>query len=204
MKNKKNQIIAGVDEVGRGPLAGPVYAAAVILNPRKPIPGLTDSKLLTAIQREELAAVIYQRATAWAIGRAAVHEIDTLNIFHASMLAMKRALESLSIKPDLALIDGKSCPKNLFCEARAIVKGDQSEPAISAASIIAKVTRDAEMVLLDKEYPGYGLADHKGYSTKDHFEALQKLGASPIHRKSFEPVRFAIEGEVFVQGEMEI
>jgi ribonuclease HII len=204
MNNKKTQITAGVDEAGRGPLAGPVYAAAVILNPRKPIAGLNDSKLLTAKQREELAELIYNNAKACAVARAEVHEIDSINIFHASLLAMQRALEMLSIKPELALIDGKFCPKNLFCNAQAIIKGDQSIPAISAASILAKVSRDAEMVLLDKQYPGYGFSMHKGYSTKAHFAALKKLGASPIHRQSFEPVRLALKGEAFVQGELEV
>lgn len=181
------QLIAGVDDVGRGPLAGPVLAAAVILDPMKRIRGLADSKVLTEKQRESLFETILEKSLAYAFGRAEVEEIDRLNIFYAGLLAMKRAVEALPIMPERVLIDGTHCP-DLACPAEAIIKGDQKIPAISAASIIAKVTRDREMVALDECYPGYGLAKHKGYSTKAHFQALRKLGPSPIHRRSFMPV----------------
>lgn len=181
-------LLAGVDEVGRGPLAGPVVAAAVILDPNNPIAGLADSKQLTARRRERLDLEIREKALCWSLGRAEVDEIDRLNILHASMLAMKRAVESLSILPQHALIDGNRCPA-LSCSAEAIVGGDATVSAISAASILAKVARDREMVELDSLYPGYGLARHKGYPTKVHIEALQALGASPIHRRSFGPVK---------------
>lgn len=180
---------AGVDEVGRGPLAGPVVAAAVILDPAHPIAGLADSKKLTEKRRERLAEEIMQHALGWALGRAEVEEIDEINILQASLLAMRRALESLELRPAHALIDGNRCPSGLFCSAEAIVGGDGSEAAISAASIIAKVARDREMVALDSRYPGYGLARHKGYPTKVHMEALKSLGVSDIHRRSFAPVR---------------
>ena len=183
----KAEWVAGVDEAGRGPLAGPVIAAAVILDPNNPIPGLADSKLLTEKQREALYALIQERALAWAVGRAEAAEIDTINILQASLLAMQRAVNALHIVPQLALIDGNRCPK-LSCAAKAIIRGDQTEPAISAASIIAKVTRDREMILLDQQYPHYGFAQHKGYPTKAHVAALQKYGASDVHRKSFGPV----------------
>lgn len=182
------QLIAGIDEAGRGPLAGPVFAAAVILDPNKPIVGLTDSKLLTPKKREALFVVIQEQALAWSIGRAEVHEIDEINILQASLLAMQRAVELLSIIPELALIDGNKCPK-LKCVTEAIIEGDKKIPAISAASILAKVARDEEMLKLDIEYPGYGLAQHKGYGTKQHLEALRTLGVTPIHRRSFAPVR---------------
>lgn len=181
-------IVAGVDEVGRGPLCGPVVAAAVILNPAHPIEGLNDSKKLSKKRREELFDVICQDALAWSLGRADVAEIDELNILHATMLAMQRAVEGLSVKPELAYIDGNRCPK-LSCRAEAIVKGDSRVPEIAAASIIAKVTRDREMLVMDREWPGYGIAVHKGYPTKVHMEALRKLGPAPIHRRSFRPVR---------------
>jgi ribonuclease HII len=181
-------LVAGVDEVGRGPLAGPVVAAAVILDPNNPITGLADSKKLTEKRRERLDMEIREKALCWALGRAEVDEIDQLNILHASMLAMKRAVESLSMLPHHALIDGNRCP-SLSCSAEAIVGGDAIVPAISAASILAKVARDREMVDLDLVYPGYGLAKHKGYPTKVHIEALQAIGVSPIHRRSFGPVR---------------
>jgi len=183
----------GVDEVGRGPLAGPVVAAAVILDPARPIAGLADSKKLTARRREALAAEIRDKSLAWSLGRAEVAEIDTLNILHASLLAMRRAVEGLAMVPAEALVDGNRIPPGLACAARAIVGGDASEPAISAASIIAKVARDAEMVALDAQYPGYGLASHKGYPTRAHLDALQLLGVSPIHRRSFAPVRRCLE-----------
>ncbi len=184
--------IAGVDEVGRGPLAGPVVAAAVILDPSRPIEGLADSKKLSEKKREALELIIKQRALAWSLGRAEVDEIDHLNILQASLLAMKRAVESLAIPPSHALVDGNRCP-DLACSVQAIVGGDSSEPAISAASIIAKVARDREMKELDIKYPGYGLAKHKGYPTKAHIEALQQLGVTAIHRRSFGPVKKLID-----------
>jgi len=185
------EYIAGVDEVGRGPLAGPVVAAAVILNPNKNIFGLADSKLLTPKKRETLAAQIQQDCIAWAIGRAEVQEIDELNIFQATLLAMRRALEKLSIRPMHILVDGQHCPKISFAVSsfKAIIDGDNLVPVISAASIVAKVIRDAEMVEWDEIYPHYGFAQHKGYGTKQHMLALQKYGATPIHRRSFAPVR---------------
>jgi ribonuclease HII len=186
------RLIAGVDEVGRGPLAGPVVAAAVILDPGRPILGLADSKKLSERQREQLAEHIRVRALAWALGRAEVEEIDRLNILQASLLAMQRAVETLSIAPHSALVDGNRLPR-LSCEARAIVGGDASEAVISAASIVAKVARDREMVELDRIHPGYGLARHKGYPTRQHLEALRCLGVAPIHRRSFGPVRRLLE-----------
>lgn len=181
-------LVAGVDEAGRGPLAGPVIAAAVILDSSRAIPGLADSKALTERQRERLFGEIRQHALAWSIGRAEVEEIDRLNILQASLLAMRRAVEQLGLRPDLARIDGNRCPE-LLCPAQAVVGGDRTVPAISAASILAKVTRDREMRVLDQAYPGYGFVRHKGYPTKAHIEALQALGVSPIHRRSFGPVR---------------
>lgn len=181
-------LIAGVDEVGRGPLAGPVVTAAVILDPANPIAGLADSKALTEARREALFPEIQQKALAWAIGRCEVEEIDHHNILQATMIAMQRAVAGLKIKPHKVLVDGNRTP-DFGISAQAIVKGDQSEPAICAASIIAKVTRDREMVELDARYPGYGLAKHKGYPTKDHVEALQQLGVTEIHRRSFGPVK---------------
>lgn len=185
-------LIAGVDEVGRGPLAGPVVAAAVILDPKRPIDGLADSKKLTQKRREQLAVTIREQALCWALGRAEVDEIDRLNILHASLLAMRRAVETLSVAPGHALIDGNRCP-DLPCSAEAVVGGDATVASISAASILAKVARDREMVELDSRYPGYGLARHKGYPTKVHLEALLTLGVSPIHRTSFAPVRRLLE-----------
>ncbi|WOG30408.1 ribonuclease HII [Endozoicomonas sp. 8E] len=184
--------VCGVDEVGRGPLCGPVVTAAVILDPDNPIAGLNDSKKLPEKKRDALFEEIKEKALAWSIGRAEVHEIDELNILHATMLAMQRAVAGLSVKPELALIDGNRCP-DLPCPAEAVVKGDGSVPEIGAASILAKVTRDREMVELEKHYPGYGIAGHKGYPTKVHMDALKKLGATPIHRRSFKPVREALE-----------
>ncbi|RVU86026.1 ribonuclease HII [Leucothrix sargassi] len=183
-----SQLIAGVDEVGRGPLAGAVVAAAVILDPFNPIEGLTDSKKLTEKRREALALEIQEKALAWCYGRAEVEEIDELNILWASMLAMKRAVEGLSITPTFVKIDGNRCPE-LSMPSEAIVKGDLTEAEISAASIIAKVARDNEMVEMDAKYPGYGFAKHKGYPTKQHREALMAQGACPIHRLSFKPVQ---------------
>jgi ribonuclease HII len=182
---------AGVDEAGRGPLAGPVFAAAVILNPERPIAGLADSKTLSEKKRLMLATEIREHAIAWAIARADVHEIDTINILQASLLAMQRAVEALSVTPDLALIDGNKCPI-LLCPAKAVIQGDKTVPAISAASILAKVARDAEMLLLDQQFPNYGFAKHKGYGTKQHLIALNEFGASPTHRLSFSPVKKAI------------
>lgn len=184
----EKQLIAGVDEAGRGPLAGPVFAAAVILDNKKKITGLADSKQLTAKKREYLAKKIQEKAKAWAVGRAEVEEIDHLNIFQASLLAMQRAVHALTLLPSLVLVDGKHCPKLSF-PSKAIIKGDEKIAVISAASILAKVHRDANMVLLDAEYPGYGLAQHKGYTTQQHLQALKRLGPSPIHRRSFAPVR---------------
>ncbi|OUR87246.1 ribonuclease HII [Gammaproteobacteria bacterium 42_54_T18] len=181
-------LVAGVDEVGRGPLAGAVVAAAVILDPDHPIEGLTDSKKLTEKKRELLFVQIKEHALSWALGRAEAEEIDDINILQASLLAMKRAVEALPVPAKHALVDGNRCP-DLPCTSQAIVKGDLTEPCISAASIIAKVTRDREMVLLDEQYPGYGLAKHKGYPTKVHMEALKQLGPTEIHRKSFGPVK---------------
>lgn len=181
------RIVAGVDEVGRGPLAGDVVAAAVILGDSSPA-GLTDSKTLSPRQRERLAETIRSEAVSWSLGRATVAEIDELNILQASLLAMRRAVEGLSVQPSLVLVDGNHLPRWSY-EARAIVKGDLIEPAISAASIVAKVTRDGEMVILDDQYPGYGFATHKGYPTKAHLAALASLGVSPVHRRSFGPVK---------------
>ncbi len=185
---KELRLLAGVDEVGRGPLAGPVVAAAVILDPARPIVGLADSKTLTEKRREALGIEIREKALAWALGRAEVEEIDALNILQASLLAMQRAVAALAIAPEYAVVDGNRLPR-LPCPALAIIKGDQTVAAISAASIIAKVARDAEMITLDAHYPGYGLALHKGYPTKAHVLALDVLGVSAIHRRSFGPVR---------------
>ncbi len=180
--------LAGVDEVGRGPLAGPVVAAAVILDPERSIAGLKDSKKLSETRREELAETIRENALAWCIGRAEVEEIDRINILQASLLAMRRAVEGLPLRAEHVLVDGNRCPE-LPCSAEAIVGGDNTIPVISAASILAKVVRDREMVELDRLYPGYGLAKHKGYPTKIHLQALQELGVTEIHRRSFGPVR---------------
>jgi ribonuclease HII len=184
--------IAGVDEVGRGPLAGAVIAGAVILDPLRPIAGLTDSKLLTEKKREQLFVEIQANALAWAIGRAEVDEIDTINILQASLVAMQRAVAALTVQPHHVLVDGNKAPK-FVCPATAIIKGDLTEPAISAASIIAKVTRDREMVELDRQYPMYGFAAHKGYGTKLHLTALQEHGPCVLHRRSFAPVRDVLE-----------
>ncbi len=186
------RLIAGVDEVGRGPLAGPVVAAAVILDPDNPIDGLADSKKLTKKQREQLYDEIKSKALAWSIARAEVTEIDELNILQASLVAMSRAVEALSISPEHVLVDGNKLPE-INCSAEAIIKGDEKIPAISAASIIAKVARDREMDDMDIEYPGYGFSKHSGYPTKIHLQALQELGVTPIHRRSFGPVRRQLE-----------
>ncbi len=187
-------VVAGVDEVGRGPLCGPVIAAAVILDEKKPITGLNDSKKLSEKKRELLFDEICEKSLAWYIGRAEVEEIDQLNILHASMLAMQRAVLGLTIQPELALIDGNRCP-SLPCQSEAIVKGDSKVPEIAAASILAKVARDREMLDLDKQYPGYGIAGHKGYPTKAHLNALKTLGPTPIYRRSFKPVRELVEAK---------
>lgn len=185
-------LVAGIDEVGRGPLAGPVVTAAVILPPDYHLAGLADSKKLSHRRREELAEQIKGDAVAWALGRAEVEEIDAINILQATMLAMRRAVDQLDPAPVSALVDGNRCPR-LPCPVRAIVKGDSLVPAISAASILAKVARDAEMVELDARYPGYGLAGHKGYPTAAHVEAIARHGVTPIHRRSFAPVRRILE-----------
>lgn len=190
--NTNHQKIAGVDEVGRGPLAGPVVAAAVILDPNNPIEGLIDSKKLTEKKRELLDVEIREKALSWAIGRAEVEEIDKINILQASLLAMSRAVAQLNVAPELVLVDGNKCPEVNF-PVEAIIKGDSLIEAISAASIIAKVSRDHEMVELDASYPGYGLAKHKGYPTAMHREALIELGVTVIHRRSYKPVRDALE-----------
>lgn len=184
-------LTCGVDEAGRGPWAGPVTAAAVILDPARPIEGLTDSKKLSEARREALAPLIRERALAWCVAHASVEEIDRLNIREATFLAMRRAVEGLQHAPSLALIDGNALPGGLACDARAIVKGDLTEPAISAASILAKTVRDALMLELDAAHPGYGLGKHKGYGTAAHAEALTRLGPAPCHRMSFAPVRKA-------------
>ncbi len=185
-------LIAGVDEVGRGPLVGDVVTAAVILDPQQPIEGLADSKKLSAKRREQLFVEIQQKALAWSIGRASVKEIDELNILHATMLAMQRAVYGLSITPELVRIDGNRCPDLGGLPAEALVKGDALEPAISAASILAKVVRDQEMQQLDEQYPQYGFAAHKGYPTKQHLEALVSHGPIAEHRRSFKPVQRAL------------
>lgn len=180
--------VAGVDEVGRGPLAGPVLACAVILDPRRKIEGLDDSKKLSEKKREKLCAEIKLKAQCYAIGIASVKEIDELNILNASLLAMKRAIEGLIIQPNLVLVDGNRCPL-VKMRAEAIIGGDQSEPAISAASIVAKVTRDRLMGYFHLRHPEYGFLKHKGYPTKDHLQALKLHGVLPLHRKSFGPIR---------------
>ena len=182
------ELVAGVDEVGRGPLCGPVVTAAVILDPARPIAGLNDSKKLTEARRERLFDEIREKALAWCIGRAEVEEIDRLNILQATFLAMQRAVAGLAVQPKLALIDGNRCPK-LLVPCAPVVGGDAKVPAIAAASILAKVSRDREMAALDALYPGYGMAGHKGYPTPAHLEALRRLGPTPIHRRSFAPVR---------------
>lgn len=189
----KYGLIAGVDEVGRGPLAGEVVTAAVILDSSRPISGLADSKKLSETRRQALYPEIIDRAQCWAVGRASVEEIDRLNILQATMLAMLRAVEALSLIPEFVLVDGNRLPVWAY-HAQAIVGGDGSVAEISAASIIAKVTRDREMVALDQRYPGYGFAGHKGYGTARHLEALKVLGPCAIHRQSFRPVREA-QGE---------
>jgi ribonuclease HII len=180
-------LVAGVDEVGRGPLAGDVVAAAVILGEHVPA-GITDSKKLSPARREALSAEIKEQAVAWSLGRASVQEIDQLNILEAALLAMKRAVEGLSIEPELVLVDGNRLPRWRY-EARPIVGGDALEPAIGAASILAKVQRDSELMELDSQYPEYGFGRHKGYPTREHLDALKTYGVLDIHRRSFGPVK---------------
>lgn len=180
-------LIAGVDEAGRGPLAGPVFAGAVILDPAQLIEGLADSKTLSPRRREQLAQAIQARALAWALGRAEVAEIDRLNILQAALLAMRRAVEALPVAPRRVLVDGNRCPP-LACPCSAIIRGDATEPAISAASILAKVARDAELCRLHDRYPHYGFARHKGYPTAFHLDALRRHGPCPEHRRTFRPV----------------
>jgi ribonuclease HII len=194
----KQVLVAGVDEAGRGPLAGPVVVAAVILNKRRRINGLDDSKKLTAAKRETLYARIVERAVAYSVVVIDREEIDRINIFQATMVGMTRALLGLMPAATEALIDGNQLPKNLPCPARAIIGGDALEPSISAASILAKVSRDRLMVAMDAQFPGYGFADHKGYSTPGHLAALQRLGPCAEHRRSFEPVRLLLDqGQLF-------
>jgi ribonuclease HII len=184
----RGRLICGVDEAGRGPLAGPVFAACVILDPRKPIRGLADSKQLTASQRDALAEEIRAHALAFAVARASVEEIDAINILQASLLAMRRALDSVQVEPAQVLVDGLHCPPSRW-PAQAVVQGDATVPAISAASILAKVARDAEMCALDAQRPEYGFARHKGYHTPEHVSALQRHGPCEFHRRSFSPVK---------------
>lgn len=181
-------VICGVDEAGRGPLAGPVYAAAVILDAARPVEGLKDSKLLSASRREVLEISIRENALAFSVAQASVEEIDRLDILQATMLAMQRAVERLEVRPDEAWIDGNRCPK-LACRSRAIVQGDRLHPVISAASILAKTARDAEMRLMHERFPQYCFDRHKGYPTPEHLALLEKHGPSEIHRRSFAPVR---------------
>lgn len=193
------RLTAGVDEVGRGPLAGPVLAAAVVLDPDRPVDGLKDSKRLTAARRQALAAEIREQAVAWSLGRAEVAEIDSLNILRASHLAMQRAVAGLTVAPELVFVDGNLVPF-FGMPAVALVGGDALMPAISAAAILAKVARDAEMVALARRFPGYGLEQHKGYATSRHLEALAELGPSPLHRQSFAPVRTQAAGDAAEGG----
>lgn len=201
-------LIAGVDEAGRGPLAGPVVASAVILDPTQPIAGLDDSKKLTEAMRDKLAPLIRERALAWAIAKADVNEIDTINILQATLLAMNRALQALQWVPTHIRVDGNILPSlwgmPRHCTAEAIIGGDALVPAISAASILAKVTRDAMMVELDSVHPGYGFASHKGYSTAMHLKALRELGPAPIHRRSFAPVRLLMDNGSLGQYMLEL
>ena len=180
---------AGVDEAGRGPLAGEVYAAAVILNPDDPIDGLMDSKKLSPKRRSELSIQIKDRSLAWSISFASVEEIDKLNILNATLLAMKRAIEDLNVLPNIVLVDGSRAPSLKGIEVFTIIKGDQKELCISAASIIAKVARDERLMALDHIYPNWSFKRHKGYGTKIHIEAIKKYGITPLHRKSFEPIK---------------
>jgi len=183
--------VAGVDEAGRGPLAGPVYAAAVILDPARPVEGLNDSKMLSERARDELAPLIRERALAWCVASVGVAEIDTLNILNATMLAMRRAVEGLRLAPDLVQVDGNRAPA-LACRVQTVIGGDAQVQVISAASILAKTERDAELIRLHACYPAYGFDRHKGYGTPDHLRCLLEHGPCPEHRRSFEPVRRAL------------
>lgn len=195
----ETELICGADEAGRGPIAGPVFAAAVILDQDRPVNGLRDSKKLSESRRDELALEIKKKAKAWSIAQCSVAEIDELNILWASMLAMKRAIETLSVLPELALVDGNRYPRDLSVRAEAIVKGDDRVPAISAASILAKTARDAVMRELHRQYPAYGFDRHKGYPTAFHLAQLKKYGVSPVHRRTYAPVRKILEtGEAVV------
>jgi len=185
--------VCGIDEAGRGPLAGPVVAAAVILDPARRVDGLRDSKALSAGRREELALCIRERAVAFGVAQASVAEIDTLNILQATLLAMRRAVDALQVAAEYALVDGNQMPR-LAIPGRAVIGGDALEPAISAASILAKTTRDALMRAFDAQHPGYGFARHMGYGTPDHLDCLRRLGPSPLHRRSFAPVRSLLGG----------
>ncbi len=187
------QLICGVDEVGRGPLVGAVVTAAVILDPNNPIIGLNDSKKLSEKKRLQLAEEIKAKALSWSLGRAEVHEIDSLNILHATMLAMTRAVQGLHVKPEWVLIDGNRVPKDIGVQASAVVKGDALVPEISAASILAKVARDEEMQQLAQLYPHYGFANHKGYPTAEHLAAIKTHGVIAEHRRSFKPVLDVLE-----------
>ncbi|QUX94874.1 ribonuclease HII [Marinomonas sp. CT5] len=187
-------LLAGTDEAGRGPLAGEVVAAAVILDPRNPIAGLADSKKLSEKRREALFVEIQEKALAYSVASASIDEIDNINILHASMLAMSRAVSTLSIAPEHVLVDGNRIPPNLPCSAEAVVKGDARQAAISAASILAKVTRDRAIVEAAEIYPEYGFEKHKGYPTAQHLEAIRLHGITPIHRRSFGPVKKILEG----------
>lgn len=188
-------LLCGVDEAGRGPLAGAVFAAAVVLDPAHPIRGLADSKVLAESVREKLAVRIKARAIAWAVASASVQEIDAINILRASLLAMRRAVEALGMEPDEVFVDGLHTPDIAF-KCRAIVRGDSLVRAISAASILAKTARDAQMIELDQRYPGYGFANHKGYFTPEHAAALKLFGPCEIHRRSFEPVRILLQPDL--------
>ena len=192
-------LVCGVDEAGRGPLAGPVYAAAVILDKKRRINGLADSKVLAAERREVLAERIKERAIAWAVASATVEEIDRLNIFHASMLAMRRAVQQLGVPPEEAWVDGNHFP-DLGCRGKAIVDGDALHPVISAASILAKTARDAEMCALHERYPGYGFDRHKGYGTSEHLDALGRHGPCEIHRRSFYAVGVFFQRDLFSES----
>jgi ribonuclease HII len=192
--------LCGVDEAGRGPLAGCVFAAAVILDPDRPVAGLADSKLLVAARREEMAQAIRGNALAWAVAFATPAEIDELNILRASLVAMSRAVAALGVAPGEVAVDGLHVPPGVAAPCRAIVKGDRLVPAISAASILAKTARDAQMVAMESRHPGYGFARHKGYPTPEHLEALARLGPCEIHRRTFAPVRLAIAQRMLAFG----
>ena len=192
-------LVCGVDEAGRGPLAGPVYAAAVILDPKRRVNGLDDSKVLDPDRREVLAARIKERAIAWSVALATVEEIDRINIFHASMLAMRRAVQALGVEPGEAWVDGPHSP-GLSCKTRTIVDGDALHPVISAASILAKTERDAEMCVLSARYPQYGFDRHKGYATQEHLDALGRLGPCEVHRRSFYAVGVFFQKDLFAES----